>query len=100
MKELVIIGAILLGSIGQGMSKNMDILNQDEFKLLIEVLNQSTDACIPEEEDFRRLQQHIVKIWTEAEGNDERYVPHEYMYKLLLSGVLEQYYEIDSKDTI
>ena len=29
----------------------------------------------------------------------ERYFPHEYMYKLLLSGVLEEYYEIDLKDS-
>jgi hypothetical protein len=28
----------------------------------------------------------------------ERYLPHEFMYKMLLSGVLEEYYEIDLKD--
>ena len=31
--------------------------------------------------------------------NGERYFPHEYMYKMLLSGVLEEYYEIDIKDS-
>jgi deoxyhypusine synthase len=25
--------------------------------------------------------------------------PHEFMYKMLLSGVLEEYYEIDLKDS-
>jgi hypothetical protein len=29
----------------------------------------------------------------------ERYFPHEFMYKMLLSGVLEEYYEIDLKDS-
>jgi deoxyhypusine synthase len=29
----------------------------------------------------------------------ERYLPHEFMYKMLLSGVLEEYYEIDLKDS-
>ena len=34
-----------------------------------------------------------------AKASGKRYLPHEYMYKLLLSGVLEQYYEIDIKDS-
>jgi len=72
---------------------------KDEFNLLMKGLNRVTDTCIPEEEAFRRLQKHIVQIWQEAEDNSERYFPHEFMYKLLLSGVLEQYYEIDPKDS-
>ena len=68
---------------------------KEEFQLLESGLNRVTDTCIPEEEAFRRLQSHIYKIWKEAEKKGERYFPHEYMYKLLLSGVLEQYYEID-----
>jgi deoxyhypusine synthase len=45
------------------------------------------------------LQQHIHKIWKDAEEAGERFFPHEYMYKMLLSGVLEQYYEIDPKNS-
>lgn len=71
-----------------------DLTPQDEWDLLEKGLNRVTDTCIPEEEAFRRLQEHIVKIWKDAEANGERYFPHEYMYKLLLSGVLEEYYEI------
>ena len=71
-----------------------DLTPQDEWDLLEKGLNRVTDTCIPEQEAFRRLQEHIVKIWKDAEANGERYFPHEYMYKLLLSGVLEQYYEI------
>lgn len=76
-----------------------DLTPQDEFKLLEKGLNRVTDTCIPEEEAFRRLQAHIVKIWKDAEKAGERYFPHEYMYKMLLSGVLEQYYEIDPKNS-
>lgn len=76
-----------------------DLTPQDEWNLLEKGLNRVTDTCIPEEEAFRRLQKHIVEIWKEAEAKNERYFPHEYMYKLLLSGVLEQYYEIPKEDS-
>lgn len=76
-----------------------DLTPQQEWELLEGGLNRVTDTCIPEEEAFRRLQQHIFDIWKEAEEKGERYFPHEFMYKLLLSGVLEQYYEIDPKDS-
>ncbi len=76
-----------------------DLTPQEEWELLEKGLNRVTDTCIPEEEAFRRLQKHIYKIWKEANDKGERYFPHEYMYKLLLSGVLEEYYEIDLKDS-
>ncbi|HET8859200.1 deoxyhypusine synthase family protein [Marivirga sp.] len=76
-----------------------DLTPQQEWDLLEKGLNRVTDTCIPEEEAFRRLQQHIFKIWKEAEENGERYFPHEFMYKLIRSGVLEQYYEIDPKNS-
>lgn len=76
-----------------------DLSPKEEWELLEKGLNRVTDTCIPEEEAFRRLQQHIFKIWKDAEENGERYFPHEYMYKMLRSGVLEQYYEIDPKNS-
>lgn len=76
-----------------------DLTPQDEWDLLEKGLNRVTDTCIPEEEAFRRLQKHIYEIWKNADEKGERYFPHEYMYKLLNSGVLEQYYEIDPKDS-
>jgi deoxyhypusine synthase len=72
-----------------------DLTPQDERDLLEKGLNRVTDTCIPEEEAFRRLQQHIFEIWKTAEDNGERYFPHEFMYELIESRVLEQYYEID-----
>jgi deoxyhypusine synthase len=76
-----------------------DLTPEQERELLDGGLNRVTDTCIPEEEAFRRLQKHIFEIWKNAEDNGERYFPHEYMYKMLLSGVLEQYYEIDPKNS-
>jgi deoxyhypusine synthase len=76
-----------------------DLTPQDEWDLLERGLNRVTDTAIPEEEAFRRIQKHIVKIWKDAEASGERYFPHEFMYKLLLSGVMEEYYEIDIKDS-
>ena len=76
-----------------------DLTPQQERALLDQGLNRVTDTCIPEEEAFRRLQKHIFHGWKEAEKAGERYFPHEFMYKMLLSGVLEQYYEIDPKNS-
>lgn len=76
-----------------------DLTPQQEWDLLERGLNRVTDTCIPEHEAFRRLQKHIYKIWKEADDKGERYFPHEFMYKMLLSGVLEEYYEIDLKDS-
>lgn len=76
-----------------------DLTPAQEWDLLEKGLNRVTDTCIPEEEAFRRLQKHIFKIWKDAELKGERFFPHEFMYKMLLSGVLEQYYEIDPKNS-
>jgi len=76
-----------------------DLTPQDEWNLLDKGLNRVTDTCIPEEEAFRRLQKHLFKLWKDAENAGERLFPHEFMYRLLLSGVLEQYYEIDPKNS-
>src|SRR3954462_8411873 len=76
-----------------------DLSPQEEWDRLENHYNRVTDTCIPEEEAFRRIQQHIYKVWRDAETKGERFFPHEYMYKILLSGELKQYYEIDPKDS-
>lgn len=76
-----------------------DLSPADERELLDQGLNRVTDTCIPEEEAFRRLQSHIYEAWRSAEVHGERFFPHEYMFQMLLSGELEQYYQIDPKDS-
>ena len=76
-----------------------DLTPTEEKALLDKGLNRVTDTCIPEEEAFRRLQGHVYELWKEAEINGERFLPHEFMYKLLLSGVLEQHYQIPPENS-
>jgi len=76
-----------------------DLTPEQEWDLLEQGLNRVTDTCIPEHEAFRRIQAHIYEIWKNAEESGERHFPHEFMYKLLLSGVMDQYYEIDPKNS-
>ena len=76
-----------------------DLTPEQERELLDNHYNRVTDTCIPEEEAFRRLQQHLEDVWKDAESKGERYFPHEFLYKVINSGVLEQYYEIDPKDS-
>src|SRR6201992_2263081 len=76
-----------------------DLSPQDEWDLLENHYNRVTDTCIPEEEAFRRLQKHIHKLCKDADTNGERYFPHEFLYKVVLSGDLQQYYEIDPQDS-
>ncbi len=76
-----------------------DLTPAEERELLDKGLNRVTDTCIPEEEAFRRIQEHIFKIWKDAETKGERYFPHEFIYKLLDSGMLDEYFEIDPKNS-
>lgn len=80
-------------------SNYRDLTPEDELDLLNKGLNRVTDTCIPEEEAFRRLQNHVFKIWKKAEQENKRYFPHEFMYQVLLSGELEKYYEINPKNS-
>jgi len=76
-----------------------ELSGEQEWELLQKGLNRVTDTCIPEEEAFRRLQDVILKYWSQAEQKGERYFPHEFMYQMLLSGDLEKFYEIDPKNS-
>jgi deoxyhypusine synthase len=76
-----------------------DLTPEEEWNLLEKGLNRVTDTCIPEEEAFRRIQDKIVNKWKRASEKNERYFPHQYLYQVLLEGDLEEYYEIDPKDS-
>ena len=76
-----------------------DLTPVEERELLDQGLNRVTDTCIPEEEAFRVLQKHMFELWKAAEEKGERYFPHEFLYQLLNSGVLEEAYQIDPKDS-
>ncbi len=76
-----------------------DLTPADEEELLSRHLNRVTDTCIPEEEAIRRLEKAVLEEWTAADRSGERYFPHEFMYRVIRSGKLKQYYQIDPKDS-
>ena len=76
-----------------------DLTAADEEALLARHLNRVTDTCIPEEEAIRRIEHVVLEEWTAADAAGEAYFPHEFMYRILRSGKLEQYYQIDPKNS-
>ncbi|MDO7848116.1 deoxyhypusine synthase family protein [Hymenobacter sp. M29] len=76
-----------------------DLTAADEQALLARHMNRVTDTCIPEEEAMRRLEHSVLKFWEKADKAGESYFPHEFFYQILLSGELEQYYQIDPKNS-
>lgn len=76
-----------------------DLTPQDEQELLEKHLNRVTDTCIPEEEAIRRIEKVVLQEWQKADNEGKSFFPHEFMYKILLSGKLKEHYQIDPKDS-
>ncbi len=76
-----------------------DLTPADEQALLERHMNRVTDTCIPEMEAMRRLETAVLAEWIAADKAGERRFPHEFMYRVLLSGVLEEHYQIDPKNS-
>lgn len=72
---------------------------EQEKELEHQGLNRVTDTCIPEGEAMRKIESHMLELWTDADKKGERFFPHELFYKLLRSKKLEKDYEIDPKDS-
>ncbi len=77
-----------------------DLTPADEAKLLSRHMNRVTDTCIPEMEAMRRIENEVLKEWVRADQAGERYFPHQFMYKILLSGDSEKSYQIDPKEQL
>ena len=76
-----------------------DLTPQDEQALLERHMNRVTDTCIPEMEAMRRLESVLLAEWQKADKAGKQYFPHEFLYKLIRSGKLKKYYQIDPKDS-
>ena len=76
-----------------------DLTPQDELALLKRHMNRVTDTCIPEMEAMRRLETAVLEEWVAADQAGERYFPHEFFYRVLRSGKLRKYYQIDPKNS-
>lgn len=73
--------------------------DQDEVDLLSKGLNRVTDTCIPEEEAMRRIERKILDLWKQATARGERYFPYEYMYQLIEGGTIDEFFQIDPRDS-
>ncbi|MDR1990931.1 MAG: deoxyhypusine synthase family protein [Acidobacteriaceae bacterium] len=71
----------------------------DEQALLERHLNRVTDTCIPEEEAMRRIERLVFEEWASAEKKGERLFPHEFLYRVVRSGALDSWFEIDPRDS-
>jgi len=76
-----------------------DLTPADEAALLARHMNRVTDTCIPEAEAMRRIEKEVLELWVAADKAGERLFPHQFMYRLLLSGKLEKSYQIDPKNS-
>ena len=76
-----------------------DLTPADEQALLNRHMNRVTDTCIPEHEAMRRIEAAILEEWTAADRAGERYFPHEFLYRVLLSGALTEHYDADPRDS-
>src|SRR5580693_5816835 len=71
-----------------------DLTPADEQALLERHMNRVTDTCIPEMEAMRRIESAVLDEWVRADQAGERFFPHEFMYKILLSCRLSASYQI------
>jgi deoxyhypusine synthase len=76
-----------------------NLSDKDEVALRDKGLNRVTDTCIPEEEAMRRIERRVLKFWQKADQEKKRYFPYEYMYQLIRSGLVKEFYDIDPKDS-
>ena len=76
-----------------------ELTPEQEQDLLERHMNRVTDTCIPEMEAMRRIENVILEEWVKADQNGEAYFPHEFFYKILLSGKLDASFQIDPKNS-
>ena len=79
--------------------KYTNLTPKDEKKLKDKDLNRVTDVAIPAKAAMKSVEDAITNLWKQAKVARQRKFPHEFLYELLIYGELEQYYQIDPKDS-
>ncbi len=72
---------------------------KDEKELCKRGLNRVTDTCIPEEKAFRAIERHMITLWKNADRENKRYTPHEFIYQLLESGLIDNSFQISPENS-
>src|SRR5439155_8596911 len=76
-----------------------NLSDDQELALLAEGMNRVTDTCIPEEEAMRRIERLVLELWRKATAEGKRYFPYEYVYQLIESGEIAEFYQVDPRDS-
>jgi deoxyhypusine synthase len=76
-----------------------DLTAEDEKILEEEELPRVTDTAIPEKAAMNLIEDIIGDYWREADAAGEAYFPHEYLYRLLREGKLDDDFDIDPKNS-
>lgn len=76
-----------------------DLSKADEVALLKRQMNRVTDTCIPEQAAMRRLEGYVSERWHAADQAGQQFLPHQFLYQVLRSGVLEPHYEVDPAES-
>ena len=76
-----------------------ELTPEQEQGLLERHMNRVTDTCIPEMEAMRRIENVILEEWVKADQRGQAIFPHEFFYKILLSGKLDASFQIDPKNS-
>ena len=76
-----------------------ELTPEQEQGLMERHMNRVTDTCIPEMEAMRRIENVILEEWVKADQSGQAFFPHEFFYKILLSGKLDASFQIDPKNS-
>src|SRR5216117_1096426 len=76
-----------------------NLSTQDEQALLDRHMNRVTDTCIPEGEAMRRIESAVLRHWVKEDKAGKRLFPHQFMYEILRDGSIEEFYQIDPKNS-
>lgn len=76
-----------------------DLTPEQEMELYNRGMNRVTDTCIPEDVAMRRVESFVISEWEKADLSGLTFAPHEFLWKVLESGEMEKFYQIDPKDS-
>lgn len=76
-----------------------DLTPEEETEILDNELARVTDTCIPEREAMNAIEDIVKEYWQEADEASEPHFPHEFLYRAIREGRLQDKFEIDPKNS-
>jgi deoxyhypusine synthase len=66
-----------------------ELTRAEEAELRDAGFRRITDTFLPEEESVRIMEPHLLKMWQEAETNNQQFFPHEYFRRLFADKLIK-----------